>query len=146
MVTRWYRALEIASGQPYGKPVDVWAAGCVLYELVNRRILFRADEDSTLLFVIHQRLAVDERTITRFRENVWTACGQAAARALAERMLSMRACDRPTADQALRDDYFAASSATPPSSAAASHGSSSHGAHTSSSLPPGGPSSHAPPS
>lgn len=142
MVTRWYRALEIASGLPYTKSVDVWAAGCVLYELVNRRILFQAKEDSTLLYVIHQRLVVDECTITRFRANVWTATGEggAAARALAERMLSTSPSDRPLAHQALRDAYFAAASAGGEGGAAPS---SSHGAHTAQpySLPP----SHAAP-
>ena len=35
VATRWYRAPEmILSGQKYGKPIDMWSVGCILYELI----------------------------------------------------------------------------------------------------------------
>ena len=35
VVTRWYRAPEIILQQPYGAPVDIWAAGCIFKELLE---------------------------------------------------------------------------------------------------------------
>ena len=35
VATRWYRAPEmILSGHKYGKPIDMWSVGCILYELI----------------------------------------------------------------------------------------------------------------
>jgi serine/threonine protein kinase len=43
VVTRYYRAPEIMlSNSNYSKPVDVWALGCTMAELMSRRILFNA--------------------------------------------------------------------------------------------------------
>jgi len=43
VVTRWYRAPEIMCRDEYDKPVDVWAAGCILVELYRRQALFPGD-------------------------------------------------------------------------------------------------------
>ncbi|RLN52385.1 hypothetical protein BBJ29_001071 [Phytophthora kernoviae] len=41
VVTRWYRAPEILiDGCRYGKPSDLWSAGCILGELLGRKPLF----------------------------------------------------------------------------------------------------------
>lgn len=41
VATRWYRAPELMlSDKMYGKPVDLWAVGCILAELYGRRPLF----------------------------------------------------------------------------------------------------------
>ena len=41
VATRWYRAPElILSRRNYGKPVDMWAVGCILGELYGRRPMF----------------------------------------------------------------------------------------------------------
>ncbi len=41
VVTRWYRAPELLlSCDSYGEAIDVWAAGCILAELLGRRALF----------------------------------------------------------------------------------------------------------
>ena len=35
VATRWYRAPEmILAAQKYGKPIDMWSVGCILYELL----------------------------------------------------------------------------------------------------------------
>jgi mitogen-activated protein kinase 15 len=35
VATRWYRAPEmLLAGQRYGKPIDMWSVGCILYELL----------------------------------------------------------------------------------------------------------------
>jgi len=41
VATRWYRAPEvILTRKHYGKPVDMWAVGCILGELIQRKPLF----------------------------------------------------------------------------------------------------------
>lgn len=53
MVTLWYRAPEILLGSTqYGPAVDVWAAGCILAELVNRTPLFPGNSQVDMLFRI----------------------------------------------------------------------------------------------
>lgn len=45
VATRWYRAPEIIlAKEPYGKPVDMWAVGCILAELVGRRPIFPGND------------------------------------------------------------------------------------------------------
>merc|ERR1712224_655599 len=43
VVTRWYRAPEIMCWDEYNKPVDTWAAACILAELFLRRPIFPGD-------------------------------------------------------------------------------------------------------
>jgi serine/threonine-protein kinase SRPK3 len=45
--TRYYRSPEILLGCKYNQKIDVWSIGCMLYELVTDRILFRplSDDD-----------------------------------------------------------------------------------------------------
>ncbi|KDO34829.1 CMGC/MAPK protein kinase [Saprolegnia parasitica CBS 223.65] len=40
VVTRWYRAPELLLSSKYDKPMDVWAIGCILAEMIGRRPLF----------------------------------------------------------------------------------------------------------
>ena len=41
VATRWYRAPEMLLGSiNYGKPIDMWSVGCILYELIVGRPLF----------------------------------------------------------------------------------------------------------
>jgi len=37
--SRWYRAPEVLMGKPFGLPIDVWSAGCVLCEIATGRPL-----------------------------------------------------------------------------------------------------------
>lgn len=39
VATRWYRAPEVMLSR-YGKAADVWSSGCVLAEMLGRRVLF----------------------------------------------------------------------------------------------------------
>lgn len=46
VVTLWYRAPELLLGtQEYGPPIDAWAAGCILAELLVYKPLFPANEE-----------------------------------------------------------------------------------------------------
>ena len=40
--TFWYRSIELFLGdESFGKPIDVWAAGCVVFELIRHSVLFQ---------------------------------------------------------------------------------------------------------
>lgn len=50
VATRWYRAPEVLYGSnTYDETVDLWALGCILGELHNRKPLFQADNDIGML-------------------------------------------------------------------------------------------------
>lgn len=53
--TRWYAPPEIFLGAlNYGKEVDIWALGCVIYEILTGIVLFRSDSEIDHLFKIFQ--------------------------------------------------------------------------------------------
>uniref|UniRef100_A0A672ZBQ2 Cyclin-dependent kinase-like 2 n=1 Tax=Sphaeramia orbicularis TaxID=375764 RepID=A0A672ZBQ2_9TELE len=46
VATRWYRPPELLVGDTkYGKPVDVWAVGCLFMEMLTSQPLFPGDSD-----------------------------------------------------------------------------------------------------
>jgi cyclin-dependent kinase-like len=49
--TRWYRAPELlVGGKNYGFPSDIWACGCVFYEMLTGQPLFPGSNDIDTLF------------------------------------------------------------------------------------------------
>jgi len=51
VATRWYRAPELlVSCIEYGKPVDIWAIGCILGELTDGQPLFPGESEIDQLF------------------------------------------------------------------------------------------------
>ncbi|KAJ8963483.1 hypothetical protein NQ318_018966 [Aromia moschata] len=53
VATRWYRAPELLVGDTqYGTPVDVWAIGCVLAELIKGEALWPGKSDVDQLYMI----------------------------------------------------------------------------------------------
>ena len=46
--TPYYMSPELFRGEPYGKKADVWALGCVLYELTARRRAFESPNLNSL--------------------------------------------------------------------------------------------------
>ncbi|XP_043262362.1 cyclin-dependent kinase-like 4 [Colletes gigas] len=53
VATRWYRSPELLIGDPrYGKPVDIWATGCMYAEMVTGTPLFPGDSDVDQLYRI----------------------------------------------------------------------------------------------
>ncbi|XP_037088261.1 cyclin-dependent kinase-like 1 [Pollicipes pollicipes] len=57
VATRWYRAPELLVGDTqYGPPVDVWAIGCVLAELVRGHALWPGRSDLDQLYLIRRTL------------------------------------------------------------------------------------------
>lgn len=57
VVTLHYRAPEILSKQPYGKPIDIWSLGCILYEICTLFVPFRNNnmdnEQTQLATILH---------------------------------------------------------------------------------------------
>lgn len=43
VATRWYRSPELLITPMYGKQVDIWAAGCIMAEMVDGEALFPGD-------------------------------------------------------------------------------------------------------
>jgi tRNA A-37 threonylcarbamoyl transferase component Bud32 len=51
--TRWYRAPELLlRGQVYSSPVDMWACGCIMAELYNKKNLFPGKSDIDTLYKV----------------------------------------------------------------------------------------------
>ncbi|KAI0244392.1 U4/U6 small nuclear ribonucleoprotein prp4 [Massospora cicadina] len=49
LVSRFYRAPEIILGLPYDSAIDVWSAGCTLYEIYTGKILFPGRNNNHML-------------------------------------------------------------------------------------------------
>nr|CAB3229509.1 cyclin-dependent kinase-like 2 [Phallusia mammillata] len=53
VATRWYRAPELLVGDTkYGRPVDIWAVGCLITEMLTGDPLFPGDSDIDQLYHI----------------------------------------------------------------------------------------------
>ncbi|KAK7195797.1 mitogen-activated protein kinase [Novymonas esmeraldas] len=71
VATRWYRAPELLVGDvSYGKPVDVWALGCMFAELSDGQPLFPGESDLDQLCLILQTCGpVPARMVSIFEHN-----------------------------------------------------------------------------
>ncbi|KAG5496393.1 hypothetical protein JKF63_02695 [Porcisia hertigi] len=71
VATRWYRAPELLVGDvAYGKPVDVWAIGCMFAELSDGQPLFPGESDLDQLCLILQTCGpVPPRMVFIFEHN-----------------------------------------------------------------------------
>lgn len=57
VMSRWYRAPEVLLNiQNYGPAIDIWSAGCIFAELINRKPLFPGQSSANLLTLIVQAL------------------------------------------------------------------------------------------
>ncbi|KAF2358090.1 Protein kinase domain, partial [Trinorchestia longiramus] len=57
VATRWYRAPELLVGDTkYGAPVDVWAVGCVMAEMIRGEALWPGKSDLDQLHIIKKTL------------------------------------------------------------------------------------------
>lgn len=57
--TRWYRAPELILGScDYNNSVDIWAAGCVLIEMITGKVLFREEDNTSMLCKIFKILGI----------------------------------------------------------------------------------------
>lgn len=68
--TRWYRSPEclLTVGQ-YGPKMDVWATGCVFYEMLTMKALFPGDNEIDQLAKIHEVLgSPSARTLEKMKQ------------------------------------------------------------------------------
>lgn len=49
LISRFYRAPEIILGIPYDYGIDMWSAGCTIYELYTGKILFSGKSNNQML-------------------------------------------------------------------------------------------------
>ncbi|PAV84390.1 hypothetical protein WR25_16445 [Diploscapter pachys] len=71
VATRWYRSPELLVGDTqYGPPVDVWAVGCVLAELITGEALWPGRSDIDQLYLIRKTIGeLLPRQMSIFRSN-----------------------------------------------------------------------------
>lgn len=69
--TRWYRAPEcILTSGSYQKEVDIWAIGCILYELLTTRPLFPGKNEIDQIMRIHNVVGTPSKDIlSQFKSN-----------------------------------------------------------------------------
>ncbi|CAN0384976.1 unnamed protein product [Ascophyllum nodosum] len=64
VVTLWYRAPEILLGtQTYAPPVDLWAVGTILVEMITKRPLFPGDSEIDEIYKIFQLLGTPNEQV-----------------------------------------------------------------------------------
>eukprot|EP00043_Microstomoeca_roanoka_P007126 m.68886 g.68886 ORF g.68886 m.68886 type:complete len:561 (-) comp13705_c0_seq1:186-1868(-) len=95
--TPMYFSPEMCSGKRYGQKADIWALGCVLYEMAALRPAFTAFNIDSLTAKI-KRGHHDKHLPVRYGQGL---------RKLIAQMLIVDANLRPTADQVLQSDYLA---------------------------------------
>ena len=124
--TRWYRAPEcILTSGSYGPPVDIWAVGCVLYEIITGEPLFPGNHELDQICRIHNLLGTpSSELLAKFGQNPNTEIefsfpprrAQNLASLLPDwdpdvvdlmsKMLKYNPIDRITADEALAHPAF----------------------------------------
>eukprot|EP00178_Gracilaria_changii_P002042 TRINITY_DN1300_c0_g1_i1.p1 TRINITY_DN1300_c0_g1~~TRINITY_DN1300_c0_g1_i1.p1 ORF type:complete len:634 (-),score=105.65 TRINITY_DN1300_c0_g1_i1:5701-7335(-) len=95
--TAYYLAPEIANSLPYGKPVDLWACGVVLYVMLAGKFPFYGKSGDKFM----RRL----RAGVRFPEEEWNGIS-ADAKALVRGLLDPSPASRLTAAQALEHRWL----------------------------------------
>ena len=78
IVTRWYRPPEIFFGSKfYAFSVDMWAVGCILAELYQKKPIFTGNNDFDTLAQIFSVVGIaDVKDIVKFQETVWPGCNE----------------------------------------------------------------------
>lgn len=64
--TRWYRAPEvILTNGFYGPPIDVWALGCIFYEILTLKPLFPGESQLDQLNKIHNIIGSPSKDVLK---------------------------------------------------------------------------------
>ena len=68
--TRWYRSPEIIYKIPFNEKIDIWSLGCIIYELIASRPLFKSYSDNDHLVHIHYILGAPLRDYIKLDKNI----------------------------------------------------------------------------
>lgn len=77
--SRFYRAPEIVLGTKYCEKIDIWSAGCLLFECFTGRVLFPAESESELLAMIQTAIGPPPKDVIReakFKEKYFDGRGE----------------------------------------------------------------------
>lgn len=124
VVTRWYRAPELVLTHEYTNAVDLWAVGCIMGDLLGRKVLFPGkdfkNQVETICAILGKPSDEDMKHVTstrarKFLEKLPDCEGQCFqemfpdanpdAIDLMEKLLKFNPGGRLTADEALRHAY-----------------------------------------
>lgn len=126
VATRWYRAPELLVGCNYSMPIDIWAIGCIMGELIDGQPLFPGESEFDQLYCIEKVMGplIPEHKealmknphflglrlpeILKFESLEKKYMGKINKIGLAfmKSLLSLNPDDRITASQALSHPYF----------------------------------------
>ncbi|WAQ89238.1 hypothetical protein PtA15_10A662 [Puccinia triticina] len=130
VITLWYKPPELLFGATvYGEEVDMWSAGAIFLELFTRRPIFQTGDEIDQLYATFKLMGTPTmgswpeafelpwfelfkpklEQPSRLRETFFgpeKSVRTEAGMALAERLLTLRPHDRPSARQALTSAYF----------------------------------------
>ncbi|XP_063050635.1 mitogen-activated protein kinase 4 [Engraulis encrasicolus] len=124
MVTKWYRSPRLLlSPNNYTKAIDMWAAGCILAEMLSGRMLFAGAHELEQMQLILETVPVVREEDRQELQQVMPSCvshGWRVKRSLAELMpevdteaihfleqiLTFNPMDRLTAEAALAQSYL----------------------------------------
>ena len=68
--TRWYRSPEIIYKIPFNEKIDIWSLGCIIYELIASRPLFKSYSDNDHLAYIHYIIGLPRRDFIKSGEHI----------------------------------------------------------------------------
>jgi len=101
-----YTAPEIVLGQEYGKEVDMWSLGCIIYSLLSGSLPFGSDDVDE--YALYERACNADYD---FDEEVWDFVSGSVIN-LISNLLHLDTKQRLTADQALRCTWITKSKRT----------------------------------